>query len=141
MLLLLRLVFNCSPPAIFTEGLVNTFGTVCCLGGLGDILRRQKSLLVAIPEDGASVWHGHRRVAPDGSVTSKRQRPTGEGTCLGEENKVGRVVGLGLYLSFLSYLSYIKVKPSDHVSSALFLIRVFAYRYSTYLMITSSCLI
>lgn len=41
MLLLLRLVFNCSPLVIFTEGLVNAFGTVCCLPrGLGDILRK-----------------------------------------------------------------------------------------------------
>lgn len=67
--------------------------------------------MVAVHKDGASVWHGHRPVAPDGSVTSSRgrQRPTGEGTSLGEENKLGRVVGLGWCLSFLSYLSYIKV--------------------------------
>lgn len=73
MLLLLRLVFNCSSPSIFIKGLMNVFGTVCCLSrGLGDTLRRQESLLVAILKDGASVWHGHRPVAPDGSVTSSR---------------------------------------------------------------------
>lgn len=72
MLLLLRLVFNYSPLSILTECLMNAFGTVCCLGGLGDILRRQESFLVVIPKDGASVWHGHRPVAPDGSVTSSR---------------------------------------------------------------------
>lgn len=45
MLLLLRLVFNCSPLVIFTEGLVNAFGTVCCLPrGLGDILRKAGAL-------------------------------------------------------------------------------------------------
>lgn len=32
-------------------------------------------------------------------------------------------------------------EPSDHLSSALVLIRVFAYRYSMYLKITRSCLI